>query len=391
MKKHVLLAAGAAMLAAACSKTPPPGAQQPAATAQTPAAGATAAGDNKGDAEKVLSIYNWSDYIAPDTIANFEKETGIKVIYDTMDSNDTLEAKLMSGNTGYDLVVPSLQYLARQAQAGVYMPLDKSKLSNWSNLDPEVMSRIASLDPDNKYAVNWQWGTTGIGYNVDKVKAALGENAPTNSWDLVFKPEYASKLKDCGITMLDAPDELLPIAMNYAGVDPHSFDPKDIEKGEAMLKQARPFVRYFHSSKYIDDLANGGICVAVGWSGDAFIAKDRAEKAKNGVHLSYSIPKEGAPMWFDMMAIPKDAKHPNNAHLFLNYIMRPKVMADITNAVTYANANAASKQFVDKAILENPNIYPQKDMMAKLFTFVVLPPEVDRLYTRFWTTLKTGK
>ncbi|CAN5259195.1 polyamine ABC transporter substrate-binding protein [soil metagenome] len=384
MKTHASMLILAALLLGACSKEAAP----PAAPA--PAAGTTQA-SNGGDPEKVLNIYNWSDYIGKDTIANFEKETGIKVTYDVFDSNELLEAKLVSGNTGYDLVVPSVQYLARQVQAGVFQELDKSKFKNYGNLDPVIMARIAKLDPGNAHAINWLWGTTGIGYNVAKVKAALGDNAPVNSWDMVFKPEYISKLKSCGVAVLDTPGELVPIALNYLGEDPNSFDPAVIAKAEKLLTSIRPYITEFNSSEYINELANGDICMAVGWSGDVFQAADRATEAKNGIEVSYHIPKEGAPMWFDMIAIPADAKHPLNAHLFLDYIMRPEVMAGISNEVTYANANKASTPLVDKAVLENPDVYPPADVMAKLFTFAVLPPDVDRLYTRLWTKLKTGK
>lgn len=384
MKLRTLTVILAGLLLSACNKQP----AAPAGPATSSASVATAA---PNDEEKVLNIYNWSDYIAEDTISNFEKETGIKVTYDVFDSNELLEAKMVSGNTGYDLVVPSLQYLSRQVQAGVFQPLDKSRLSNWSNLDPVIMARIATLDPGNAHAVNWLWGTTGIGYNVAKVKAALGPNAPVDSWDLVFKPENISKLKACGVAVLDTPGELLPIALNYLGENPVSEDEAVIRKGEALLTKVRPFITEFNSSEYINELANGDICVAIGWSGDVFQAASRAAEAKNGMEIKYNIPKEGAPMWFDMMAIPKDAKHPNNAHLFLNYIMRPEVMAGISNYVAYANANKASTPMVDKAILDNPNVYPTPDTMKKLFTFAVLPPDVDRLYTRIWTKLKTGK
>ena len=383
MKLRTLGLAVAVVLIAACNKAPPAASTAASSTAAAPAAPVAE--------EKVLNIYNWSDYIGQDTIKNFEKETGIKVTYDVFDSNEILEAKLVSGNTGYDLVVPSIQYLARQVQAGVFQPLDKSKLSNWKNLDPEIMARIAKLDPDNAHAVNWQWGTTGIGYNVAKVKAALGPNAPVDSWDLIFKTENISKLKSCGVAVLDTPQEIMTAALKYLGEDPNSFDEKVIRKGEALLTTIRPYITEFNSSEYINELANGDICVAVGWSGDVFQAKSRAEEAKNGIEINYNIPKEGAAMWFDMMAIPADAKHPNNAHLFLNYIMRPEVMAGISNYVQYANANKASTPFVDKAILNNPNIYPTPEMMNKLFTFAVVPPDVDRLYTRIWTKLKTGK
>jgi putrescine transport system substrate-binding protein len=388
MKLRPLVIALAALALAACGNKE---AAAPAASA-TPDAGATAAtGPLDTDDEKVLNIYNWSDYIAEDTISNFEKETGIKVTYDVFDSNELLENKLVAGNTGYDLVVPSLQYLSRQVQAGVFQPLDKARLPNWSHLDPEIMARIATLDPDNAHAANWLWGTTGIGYNEAKVKAALGDGVALDSWDVVFKPGNLSKLKSCGVAVLDTPGELIPIALNYLGEDPNSFDEKVIAKGQALLSSVRPYITEFNSSEYINELANGDICLAVGWSGDVLQAAARAEEAKNGIVVKYTIPKEGAPMWFDMLAIPKDARHPKNAHLFINYVMRPEVMADISNYVAYANANKDSTPMVDKAVLDNPGVYPPPATMAKLFTFAVLPPEVDRNYTRFWTKLKTGK
>jgi putrescine transport system substrate-binding protein len=381
MKLRTPLLVLAALLLGACNRE-----------AAAPAAGGAApSASTSGPEEKVLNIYNWSDYIGEDTIKNFEKETGIKVTYDVFDSNELLEAKLVSGNTGYDLVVPSLQYLSRQVQAGVFQPLDKSLLKNTGNLDPVIMARIAKLDPGNAHAINWLWGTTGIGYNVAKVQAALGPNAPVDSWDIVFKPEYLSKLKGCGVAVLDTPGELVPIALNYLGEDPNSFDPAVIAKAEALLAKARPNITEFNSSEYINELANGDICLAVGWSGDVLQAAARAEEAKNGIVVKYVIPKEGAPMWFDMLAIPKDAKHPKNAHLFINYVMRPEVMAGISNYVAYANANKDSTPMVDKAVLDNPNVYPPPAVMDKLFTFAVLPPDVDRLYTRLWTKLKTGK
>jgi len=341
--------------------------------------------------DKVLNIYNWSDYIAEDTIANFEKETGIKVTYDVFDSNEVLEAKLMAGSTGYDLVVPSLSFLGRQIKAGVFQPLDRTKLPNYGNLDAELMARIARQDPDNAHSVPYLWGTTGIGYNVDKVKAALGEDAPVNNWDLVFKPENMAKLKDCGVTFLDTPQEIVPSVLNYLGEDPNSFDEAVIRKAEPVLAAIRDNIRYFHSSQYINDLANGDICVAVGWSGDIFQAKTRAEEAAKGVNIAYSIPVQGAAMWFDMLAIPKDAKHPDNAHQFINYLMRPEVSAAISSYVAYASGNQAALPMVDEAVRANTGVYPDAATRAKLFTFAVLPPEVDRQYTRLWTTLKTGQ
>ena len=349
-------------------------------------------GDGKpaGGEEKLLNVYNWSDYIAETTIPGFEKKTGVKVVYDVFDSNEIVETKLLAGSSGYDIVVPTLNFLGRQIQAGVFMPLDKSKIPNLANLDPEMMKRIALQDPDNKYAVPYLWGTTGIGYNVDKVKAAFGTTDVANSWDLVFKPENIAKLKDCGVTILDTPSELIPIALNYLGEDPNSHDPAVIDKGAALLKSIRPYITNFHSSQYIDSMAKGSTCLVVGWSGDIIQARDRAEEAKNGVHIAYSIPKEGAPLWFDMLAIPKDAKHPENALAFINYLLEPQVAADNSNFVSYPNINVKSTALVKKEITGDPTIYPPDDVRAKLFTFAIVPPEVDRQYTRIWTQLKTG-
>ncbi len=340
---------------------------------------------------KQVNVYNWSDYIAEDTIPNFEKQSGIRVTYDVFDSNEVLETKLLAGSSGYDVVVPSLSFLGRQIQAGVFLPLDKSKIPNLKNLDPAMLKRIEQQDPGNQYAVPYLWGTSGIGYNVDKIKAIFGDTAVTGSWDVVFKPENAAKLKDCGITVLDTPSELIPIALNYLGEDPHSFDPAVIDKAAALLKSIRPYIRNFHSSSYINDLANGDVCLVVGWSGDIIQARDRAAEAGNGVNVAYSIPKEGAPQWFDMLAIPKDAKNVDNAYAFINYLLDPKVAAANTNYVTYPNPVPASKPMVDQAIAEDPTIYPPAEVDAKLFTFAVLPPEVDRQYTRIWTELKTGR
>ncbi|GGD38727.1 polyamine ABC transporter substrate-binding protein [Pseudoxanthomonas indica] len=345
----------------------------------------------KQSAEKVVNVYNWSDYIAEDTIPNFTQATGIKVTYDVFDSDEMVETKLLTGSTGYDVVVPSLSFLGRQIQAGVFLPLDKSKLPNLKNVDPELLKRIALQDPGNQFAVPYLWGTSGIGYNVDKITAVFGNTDVTQSWDLVFKPENLSKLKDCGVTVLDTPSELIPIALNYLGEDPHSFDPKVIDKAATLLKTIRPYIRNFHSSSYIQDLANGDICLVVGWSGDIIQARDRAAEADNKVKVAYSIPKEGAPQWFDMMAIPKDAQHVDNAYAFINYMLDPKVAAANTNFVTYPNAIPSSKPMVDPEIANDPTIYPPPEVDAKLFTFAVLPPEIDRQYTRIWTELKTGK
>lgn len=341
-------------------------------------------------AQEVLHIYNWSDYIADDTIANFEAETGIKVVYDMFDSNDVLEAKLLTGNSGYDLVVPSSSFMGRQIMAGVFQKLDKSKLPNLKNMDAEMMATIAGIDADNAHGVPYMWGTTGIGYNVDMVKKALGDDFNVGTWDMVFKAENMAKLAECGVHMLDAADEVLPIAMNYLGLDPNSTNKKDWQQGAEVIKGVREHVTKFHSSNYIDALANGDICVAVGWSGDVFMAQLAADEADAGVAVDYVIPAEGAPLWIDMMGIPADAKNVDNAHKFLNYLMRPEVTAAITNYVWYANANAAASALVEQDILDHPGIYPTEEAKAKLFTFDILPPKVTRAATRAWTDVRTG-
>jgi putrescine transport system substrate-binding protein len=352
---------------------------------------ATGAAAPAAEEEKVLNVYNWSDYIAPDTLAKFEKETGIKVTYDVFDSNEVLETKLVTGNTGYDVVVPSLTFLARQIQAGVFMPLDKTKIPNLSNLDPEIQANIAKLDPGNTHSVNYLWGTTGIGYNVKKIKEIFGDAAPVDSWAMVFEPENLAKLKACGVYFLDTPSEIIPPVLNYLGEEPNSFDPAVIAKAEARLKELRPSITQFHSSEYINALANGDACVAVGWSGDIFQAATRAEEANNGVEIAYVIPKEGAPMWFDMLAIPKDAKHPNNAHAFINFLLRPEIAAEISNYVAYASANKAALANIDPGLKANPGVYPTEAAKKGLFSLAVLPPDVDRLFNRIWTGLKTGQ
>ncbi|HEH7736578.1 TPA: spermidine/putrescine ABC transporter substrate-binding protein PotF [Escherichia coli] len=331
--------------------------------------------------QKTLHIYNWSDYIAPDTVANFEKETGIKVVYDVFDSNEVLEGKLMAGSTGFDLVVPSASFLERQLTAGVFQPLDKSKLPEWKN-----------LDPDNKFAMPYMWATTGIGYNVDKVKAVLGENAPVDSWDLILKPENLEKLKSCGVSFLDAPEEVFATVLNYLGKDPNSTKADDYT-GPAtdLLLKLRPNIRYFHSSQYINDLANGDICVAIGWAGDVWQASNRAKEAKNGVNVSFSIPKEGAMAFFDVFAMPADAKNKDEAYQFLNYLLRPDVVAHISDHVFYANANKAATPLVSAEVRDNPGIYPPADVRAKLFTLKVQDPKIDRVRTRAWTKVKSGK
>jgi putrescine transport system substrate-binding protein len=341
--------------------------------------------------EKVLHVYNWSDYIAPGTLEGFQKETGIKVVYDVFDSNEVLEAKLLSGGSGYDVVVPSNPFLAKQIKAGVFQKLDKSKLTNWENLDKNLLKALDSSDPGNQYAVPYMWGTIGIAYNVDKVKAVLGENAPVDSWDLVFKPENIEKLKACGVSFLDSPTEMLPAALHYLGYSPISEKNDELKKAEDLFLKIRPNVAYFHSSKYISDLANGNICVAIGYSGDLYQSKSRAEEAGNGITIKYNIPKEGAGAFFDMLAIPADAKNVDNAHAFLNYLLKPEVMAPIVNHVQFPSANAASTPLVDEAIRTDPGIYPSDEVMAKLYTFPDLDQKVQRGMTRSWTKIKSGR
>jgi len=340
---------------------------------------------------ETLNVYNWSDYIAEDTIAKFTEATGIDVNYDVYDSNEVLEAKMLAGNAGYDVVIPTSDFLQRQIMAGVYQKLDPSKLPNLKNMDPDLMAGAAGYDPGNEHSVIYMWGTTGIGFNTGKIQEILGEDAPTDSWELLFNPEYSSKLAACGISLLDAPTELLPAAMNYLGLDPKSTDQADFEKGAELLLSVRPNIRYFHSSQYISDLANGDICVSVGWSGDIFQAQARAAEADNGVEITYIIPKEGALQWFDMMAIPVDAPNPDAAHKFINFVMDAQITADITNYVWYANGNAASIPLVDAEITGDPAIFPTPDVKKKLWSSTVYGQKTDRMITGLWTKIKTGQ
>ena len=342
-------------------------------------------------AEGELHIYNWSDYIAEDTIAKFEAETGVKVVYDVYDSNEVLEAKLLAGSSGYDLVVPTSSFLQRQIGAGVYQPLNKDLLPNLANMDPDLMERAAAYDPGNEHAVIYMWGTVGIGYNVEKVRERLGEDATVDSWSMIFDPEIAAKLADCGLTLLDSKTDMLETALNYLGFDPNSNDADELEQAKDLLLGIRPYVRYFSSSQYISDLANGEVCVSVGFSGDVFIAADRAVEAGNGIEIGYSIPNEGGQQWFDMMAIPADAPNPEAAHAFMNFVMEPQIAADITNYVFYANANAASTDLIDPEITGDPAVYPDQEVRAKLWPTLAKDARTDRLTTRLWTQVKTGQ
>ncbi|MFU0503878.1 polyamine ABC transporter substrate-binding protein [Pseudaminobacter sp. NGMCC 1.201702] len=340
--------------------------------------------------ERVVNVFNWSDYIDESIIADFTKETGIKVVYDVYDSNEILETKLLAGGSGYDVVVPTGSFLQRQIEAGVYQKLDKSKLPNLKNMWDVVTDRTKIFDPGNEYSINYMWGTIGIGYNIAKIKEALGTDK-IDSWKAVFDPEQAAKLKDCGINFLDSPTDMIPVTLAYLGLNPDSHDPADIAKAEEALLKVRPYVRKFHSSEFINGLANGDICIAVGWSGDIFQARDRAAEADQGVELSYVIPKEGTQMWFDQMAIPADAPHVAEAHEFLNYIMKPEVIAKSSNYVFYANGNKASQEFLDPEVRNDPAVYPDDAVLAKLFVNTTLDPKTQRVFTRAWTKIVTGQ
>ncbi len=341
--------------------------------------------------EKVLNVYNWSDYIADDTIANFEKETGIKVRYDNFDNNEIVHAKLVAGKTGYDIVVPSSFWAKIQADGGLLRKLDKSKIPNLVHMDPEVQKTIAKLDPGNQYMVNWMWGYTTVGINVDKVKAALGGlPMPENAWDLIFKPEYLSKLKSCGVSFLDSPTEVVPAALHYLGKDPSSNNPADYTGVAPLLKSIRPYVTLFSSSGYINDLASGSICVALGWSGDINIARQRAIEGKTGQNIEALLPKTGGLLFFDVMVIPADAPHPENAYKWINYILRPEVDASLTNKVFYANPNKDSKKFVKPEVANNPTVFLSDAEMKKMIAPGALNNDARRTMTRLYTSFKTG-
>ena len=337
-----------------------------------------------------VHIYNWSDYIGQTTLADFQKETGIKPVYDVFDSNETLEGKLLAGRTGYDVVVPSNHFLGKQIKAGAFQKLDKSQLPNYSNLDPVLLKRLEQNDPGNLYAVPYLWGTNGIGYNVDKIKAVLGVDK-IDSWGVLFEPENIKKLQSCGVAFLDSADEMMPTVLNYMGLNANSTNPEDYKKAEAKLLAVRPYVTYFHSSKYIGDLANGDICIAIGFSGDMFQAKNRADEAKKGVNIAYSIPKEGGALWFDMLAIPKDSSNVKEAHAFINYLLKPEVIAQVSDYVGYANPNPGSDTLMEQSIRTDEAVYPPQAVLDKTYVSIELPPNIQRLMTRSWTKVKSGK
>ncbi|MDN0082297.1 polyamine ABC transporter substrate-binding protein [Crenobacter sp. SG2305] len=340
--------------------------------------------------DKALNVYNWSDYIAKSTIPDFQKQTGIKVKYDVYDSDDTLMAKMLTGKAGYDIVVPTSNFLAKQIEAGIYQKLDKSKIPNLANLDKGLMAQVAGADPGNAHGVPWAWGTDGLGYNLTKVHAILGKDAPLDSWAILFDPKYISKLKGCGVSVLDQSADVFPAALHYLGKDPNSQKPADYQAAFELLKKIRPYITQFNSSGYINDLSNGDVCFAYGWSGDVNIAKRRALEAKKPYQIAYMIPKGGAPVWFDVMVIPKDAAHPEAAHKWINYIEDPKVNAQITNEVFYPTANAAARKYVRPDIASDPTIYPPAAVLKTLYLIKPVSADIIRLRNRLWTELKTG-
>jgi putative spermidine/putrescine transport system substrate-binding protein/putrescine transport system substrate-binding protein len=341
-------------------------------------------------ADETVNISNWNSYIAPDTLGNFTQTTGIKTTYDIHDSNEVLESKLMTGNTGYDVVSPSNHFLSRLIKAGAIQKLDRTQLPNWKNLDPVLMQKLEVNDPGNQYGYPYMWGTAGIGYNVEKIKAIFGNTDVTRSWKLLFDEDNIKKLSQCGVAFIDNPTQVLPITLNYLGLPPHSHEPEDYKKAEQTLLKIRPYIQYFHASKYISDLANGNVCVVIGFNGDVVQAAASAKEAKNGIDIAYSIPDEGTTLWFDMLVMPKNAPHENNGYAYMNYLLEPKVIANISNSIHYANPNAAAGEFLNPDVKQDSAIYPPKSVMEKLFTVEELPAKIARLTTRLWTKLKTN-
>ncbi|GGG81805.1 putrescine-binding periplasmic protein [Salipiger pallidus] len=337
-----------------------------------------------------VRVYNWSDYIDEDLLIKFEEETGLELIYDVFDSNEMLETRMLAGGSGYDVVVPTGTFLQRQIQAGAFQELDKSQLPNLENMWDVISERTETYDPENAYSINYMWGTTGLGVNVNKVREVLGEDAPIDSLELIFNPENAEKLAECGVQLLDAPTEIIPAALTYAGADPDGKDEEALATAEEVLMPIRPYVEKFHSSEYINALANGDICVAFGWSGDVLQARDRAADAENGVEIVFNAPKEGALMWFDQMAIPVDAPNPEGAHTFLNFIMDPENMAAASNYVYYANGNLASQEYLIEDVIDDTAIYPDESSLENLYTVTPFPPREQRNLTRLWTRIKSG-
>ena len=393
---NALFIIGVALMNTSCGDSGKEAAENtPASTTDANVAASNAASEtpsaNASNEEKILNIYNWSDYIAPDTIENFEKETGIKVRYDVFDSNEILHAKLIAKNTGYDIVVPSSNWAKQQLDGGLFQKLDKTKLSNWKNLDEGILKQMDAIDPGNQYLIDWMWSYNTVGINEDKVKAALGDTPmPDNAWDLIFNPTYTSKLKSCGITMLDTPTDVFQAALHYMGKPVFTASTEDYQAAFDMLMKVRPDIKKFNSGGQIEDLAGGNVCVAYGWAGDFNLARKRSIENKAEQKIVALVPKTGGLLFMDTMAIPADAKHPNNAHLFMNYVMQPKVAAAITNEVTYPNPNKAATEFVDAEIKDNKSIYLSDEDIAKLVPPGVESPEAKRTLTRLYTKFKSG-
>ncbi|WP_068830843.1 polyamine ABC transporter substrate-binding protein [Pseudomonas sp. BMS12] len=338
-----------------------------------------------------VHVYNWYDYIGPTTLKDFQRDTGILPVYDTFDSGEVLEAKMLTGHSGYDVVVASNFILPGLIKAGAIQKLDRSQLPNLKHLSPLLLEKLRANDPDNLYAVPYLWGTDGLGYNVDKVKAALGEDAPVNSWDLLFKEENLAKLSQCGVAMLDAPAEIMPIALHYLGLPPNSSNPDDYKKAQALMLKLRPYITYFDSSKIQSDLSNGDVCLAIAWSGTVHSAKQAADEAGKGVHVEYSIPIEGAPLWVDNLVMVKDSQHPAQGLSFINYLLRPEVVATATDWVLTANANQDATALLAAAVRDNPGIYPSDEQIAKLFILQPQSHAIERVRTRAWSAIKSGQ
>jgi putrescine transport system substrate-binding protein len=373
-----VVAMNAALLLAACGKK---------SGEQATAADGAAAPVGE---EKVLNVYNWSDYIEPEVLAQFTAETGIRVNYDVFDSNEVLETKLLTGNSGYDVVVPSAYFLERQIQAGVFGRLDKSRLPNLSNMDPELQKLVEAHDPGNEHGVIYMWGTTGIGYDAGKVLGIMPD-APVDSWALIFDPAIVSRFKDCGVSVLEDPTDMVGTMLLWLGRDPNSEAEEDLKAAEEALLAIRPYIRKISSGQVIEDLANGEVCIAVGYSGDVLQAQSRAEETGQSVDIQYSIPQEGAMLWFDTLAIPADAKHPGNAHEFINFLMKPEIAAANSNFVYYANSNTGATPLLDEELVSNPGVYPPPEVRAKLQPNRTKSAEFTRSLNRAWTRFATGQ